>query len=223
MQAVTLFAFAVILSIPATSFAQPARGYISGAGGFSTAPDGTSPDWLGEGGLRVAPNLFVTGAVGRFQNLQPSALEPAVDATTLVLSNAGVVVDGTARVPAWYTTGGLRVQIPTGRHVTPYAFGSVGIARLTPHATFSYQGGALTSASGATSPSTGDDVTPEIVSLGDFTQPPSSNALMVSGGGGVQLPIARRIAVDVGYRVSRVNADTPLTTQGMTFGVGYRF
>jgi hypothetical protein len=28
---------------------------------------------------------------------------------------------------------------------------------------------------------------------------------------------------DVGYRVSRVAADTPLNAQSVTFGIGYRF
>jgi hypothetical protein len=30
-------------------------------------------------------------------------------------------------------------------------------------------------------------------------------------------------AVDAGYRLSRITADTPINTQGATFGFGYRF
>ena len=41
-------------------------------------------------------------------------------------------------------------------------------------------------------------------------------------GGGVEVPVTRRWAVDAGYRFSRVSAETPLNAQGATFGFGYR-
>jgi len=48
-------------------------------------------------------------------------------------------------------------------------------------------------------------VTAQIVSLGDYTQPPASTAFMFSLGGGVEGAESRRILVaNVGYRVSRV-------------------
>jgi opacity protein-like surface antigen len=61
-----------------------------------------------------------------------------------------------------------------------------------------------------------------------FTQPASSTAFMFSLGGGVQTLVAPHWIVDVGYRYSRIAADTtlsasPLNTNGLTFGVGYRF
>ena len=46
---------------------------------------------------------------------------------------------------------------------------------------------------------------------------------MYTLGGGVDIPVAHHWAVDVGYRFSRIEADTPLNAQGMTFGFGYRF
>jgi opacity protein-like surface antigen len=61
------------------------------------------------------------------------------------------------------------------------------------------------------------------VSLGDFTQPAASTAFMFSVGGGVETPLVPHLVADVGYRVSRVSADTPLNAQSVTFGVGYRF
>ena len=69
------------------------------------------------------------------------------------------------------------------------------------------------------------DVAPvaQLVSLGDFTQPPASTAFMFAVGGGVEAPIAPHLVADVGYRVSRVAADTPLNAQSVTLGVGYRF
>lgn len=213
-----LLAAAIVVS-PSAVFAQTTHAYVNGAGGFATTVDGTSGDLVGEAGVRIAPNVFVFGDVGRFHNLQPSSLQSDVDNATQTLSTLGVDVTATARVPAWYSAGGLRVQVPTRRRVTPYVFGSIGAARLTPRATFNYNSGPL----GDTTPTAGDDVTSQIVASGDFMQPPSSTALMLSGGGGIEAPIARRLVVDASYRLSRVNANTPLHAQGLTFGIGYRF
>jgi hypothetical protein len=209
----------VIAAAPAAAFAQAPRAYVSGAGGFATTADGTSGDVRGEAGVTIAPHVFVFGDVGRFHNLQPSSVQPAVDAASQSLSAIGVDVTGSAQVPAWYTSGGVRLQIPAGSRLTPYVFTSLGMARLTPKATFSYASGTL----GDTAPAIGDDVTSQVVSTGTFTQPPSTAALMWSGGGGVEAPIARGLVFDASYRLSRVSADTPLHAQGLTFGVGYRF
>jgi opacity protein-like surface antigen len=75
----------------------------------------------------------------------------------------------------------------------------------------------------ATTPIVGTDVTSELVTSGYFTTPPSTTAFMYTLGGGVDIPVAHHWAVDVGYRFSRIQADTPLNAQGMTFGFGYRF
>jgi opacity protein-like surface antigen len=203
----------------APSSAQTTRAYVAGSGGFAVAPDGTTGDVMGEVGVQIAPNLYVFGDLGRFQNIQPSQIQPSIDVTTASLASGGLGVTGTAQVPAWYSLGGVRVTIPTRGRVWPYVFGGAGFARMTPTAQFTFASGTL---SGST-PNVGDDVTSQLVALGDFTQPPATNALMVAGGGGVEVPLAPRFSVDVGYRVSRIAADTPLTTQSVTFGFGYRF
>jgi hypothetical protein len=215
----TIIIAAIVAAAPAAAFAQSTNAYVTGVGGFATSADGTSGNVLGEAGVKVAPHLFVFGDVGRFHDLEPSELQPAVANAASTLSTIGVDVTGTSRVPAWYTTGGLRAQIPAGSRLMPYVFGSVGVARLTPEATFSYTSGTL----GDSSLTPGEDVTSQVVSLGEFTQPPATSALMVSGGAGVEAPIARRVVLDASYRYSRLNTDSPLHTQGLTFGVGYRF
>jgi opacity protein-like surface antigen len=210
----------VIVLMATPSFAQTQRGYVEGAAGFASSPDTTSGDVLGEVGVRVAPHLLVFGDFGQFHNLQPSTVQPSVDlATATLAANQGVTVVGTGRVPASYAIGGLRFEIPTNSHVTPYVLGGVGFARLAPTAQFTYSSGTL---AGVT-PVAGDDVTDQIISMGDFTQPAATTAFTFSLGGGVAIPVARRWTADVGYRFSRVAADTPLNAQGVTFGVGYRF
>ena len=110
--------------------------------------------------------------------------------------------------------------MPTRGRVAPYALGGIGFARLTPTAAFTYQGGTMPD---GTTPSIGDDVTSGIVTAGAFTTPDPSTSFMFTLGGGVVVPIARHWAFDAGYRFSRIDADTPINTQGMTFGFGYRF
>jgi len=117
--------------------------------------------------------------------------------------------------------GGVRWSLPVTAGLSPYVFGGAGFARLTPSAQFTYASGTLLGAT--TTPTTGTDVTSQLVSLGDFTQPPASTAFMFAVGGGVEAPIAPHLVADVGYRVSRVAADTPLNAQSVIFGVGYRF
>ena len=201
--------------------AQTERGYITGAGGFAATPDTSSGDVLGEAGVRVAPHLLVFGNLGQFHNLQPSDVQPAVDSTTSLLSGSmGLNVIGAARVPAWYSTAGLRYEVPARSRVSPYVLGDIGVARLNPTARFTYSSGILPDGS---TPSAGADVTTQLVSAGDFIAPPASTALMFTVGGGVDVPVARHWAIDAGYRLSRVSADTPVHAQGATFGLGYRF
>lgn len=217
----TLFIAAALVLAAAPSYAQGRAVYADVAGGFAAGPDGTSGDILGEVGVRIAPHLSVFGDIGQFHNLQPSQLQPTVDGLDATLAAGGLSVTGVARVPAWYSMGGLRWTVPVNARLSPYVFGGAGFARLTPSAKFTYNSGTLVGA--LTAPSSGDDVTTQIASLGDFTQPAASTAFMFSVGGGVETPIAPHLVADVAYRVSRVSADTPVNAQSVTFGVGYRF
>jgi opacity protein-like surface antigen len=218
---VTTALLAVLLTA-GSSFAQPSQIYASVSGGVAAAADGATGDVLGEVGVRLARHLYVFGDVGQFHNLQPSGVQSTVDGLDTSLAAGGLSVTGNAHVPAWYSMGGLRWTLPVAtRRVAPYVFGGAGFARLTPSATFTYTSGTLLGA--ITAPVAGEDVTPQIESLGDFTAPPASTAFMFSMGGGVDVPIAPHLVANAGYRVSRINADTPVSPQSITFGLGYRF
>src|SRR4051794_24598870 len=123
---------AVLLTLsPSLCMAQSSRAYISGAGGFAGTVDGTSGDALGEAGVRVAPNLYVVGDVGRFHNLAPSLFQPGADAASTDFSAGGLIVAGSAVAPAWYTTGGIRYTVPLRTlRFLPYVTTSIGVARL---------------------------------------------------------------------------------------------
>jgi opacity protein-like surface antigen len=221
MRGLMMVAATMALLTAGPASAQTERGYITGVGGFAVTPDTTSADVLGEVGGRVAPHLLVFGTFGQFHNLQPSDIQPAIDATSAELSTIqGLGVSGTGRVPAFYSVGGLRFEVPMQSRLSPYVLGGIGFARLKPTAQFTYASGTLPDGS---TPLVGDDVTSQIESAGDFTAPAPSTAFMFTLGGGVEIPMARHWAADVGYRFSRVAADTPVNAQGATFGFGYRF
>jgi opacity protein-like surface antigen len=204
---------------------QDAKGYISGLGGFATSVSNTTGDVSVEASVRIAPHVMVFGDIGRMGNLQAS-LQPTLDTATAALSaTQGLSVVGGGKLPASYGIGGLRVEVPNRTRLLPYVLGGIGVARLTPSAQFTFTGGTMPDGS---TPDVGADVTTALVAAGGFTAPPPSTAFMFTAGGGLQVPLARHWAVDAGYRYSRIAADStlssaPLTTNGMTFGVGYRF
>jgi opacity protein-like surface antigen len=213
--------FSMVALIASPLCAQTERGYVAGEGGFAMTHETTSGDALVEGGIRVAPHLLLFGDLGQFHDVQPSDVQPSVDTTTALLSSAqGLTTIGAGRVPAWYAQSGLRYEIPLAGRITPYALGGLGFARLTPTAQFTFSSGTLPD---GTTPTVGTDVTSQITNAGFFTAPPASTAFMYTLGGGIAIPIAPHWAADVGYRFSRIAADTPLNAQGATFGVGYRF
>ncbi|MEO8260197.1 MAG: outer membrane beta-barrel protein [Acidobacteriota bacterium] len=204
---------------------QQASGYVTGLGGFATSVGNTTADVAAEAGVRIAPHLMVFGNIGRFANLQAD-LQPTLDSATASLSaSQGLSVIGGGKLPASYGLGGLRLELPTRFRVMPYALGGIGVARLSPTTQFIFSGGTMPDGS---IPDVGADVTTAIVSSGVVSAPSASNAFMFTAGGGVQVPVARHWVADAGYRYCRIAADTtlsasPLSTNGMTFGVGYRF
>lgn len=216
-----LLAATVTIATAASAFAQTERAYVRGAAGFAVTPESTTGDVTAEVGVRIAPRLLVFGNFGQFHNLQPSDILPTVETTTTFLSaGPGLNVTAVARVPAWYSLGGLRYEMPLQGHLSPYVLGGIGFARLTPTAEFTYTSGPLPDGS---TPAVGVDVTTELESAGDFTLPAASNALMYTLGGGVGIPVSHHWTVDAGYRFSHVNADAPVNVQGATFGFEYRF
>jgi len=212
----------MVLLAAGSSFAQPAQVYATMSGGVAAAPDGATSDVLGEVGVRIARNLYVFGNVGGFHNLQPSDVQATIDNVNRSLEAGGLSVTGTAHVPAWYSMGGLRWTVPVSTtRFTPYVFGGLGFAHVMPNATFAYTSGTLLGTTNPPQP--GDDVTAQIVSLGDFTAPPATTDFMFALGGGVDVPIASHLLATAGYRVSHIAADTPVSPQSVTFGLGYRF
>ena len=215
---------------------QDSAAYVTGLGGFQAATGSTTGDLLIEGGVRIAPHVMVFGDLGYFRNLQPDLTNSLNDtvaslqntqglAVTALQNNQGLSVTGSGTLPAVYSIGGVRVEIPTSNLFLPYVFGGAGAAHLSPTQQFNFASGAMPDGS---SPTIGQDVTTNLTASGVFTPAVSSTAFMYTVGGGVLIPVASRWVVDAAYRYSRIAADqtltaSPLSTNGMTFGLGYRF
>ena len=204
---------------------QDSAAYVTGLGGFQAATGSTTGDLLIEGGVRVAPHVMVFGDLGWFRNLQPD-LTTSLNNTVASLQNTqGLGVTATGTLPAVYSIGGVRVEIPASNLFLPYVFGGAGVAHLNPTQQFNFTSGTMPDGS---TPTVGQDVTSNLTTTGLFTPTVSSTAFMYTIGGGVLIPVAQRWVVDAAYRYSRIAADTtlsasPLSTNGMTFGLGYRF
>jgi opacity protein-like surface antigen len=107
----------------------------------------------------------------------------------------------------------------------PYVMGAMGMARLNPLAQFAFSSGSMPDGS---VPAVGQDVTNALSESGLYVAPNPSNASMYTLGGGAQFLTTPHWVIDAGYRYSRIGADTslsasPISTNGMTFGVSYRF
>jgi opacity protein-like surface antigen len=201
-----------------------APGYVSAFGSTVWGGGNSTGSVLFEAGIRIAPHVMVFGNVGRFADLQAD-LQPTLDASTTALSGQGLGVTSAGTLPAWYGVGGLRAEILPTRHAMPYVLGGVGAARLNPTTHLTFAGGAMPDGSAV---DVGSDVTAALITGGSYSAPPASTALMMMLGGGVQVPLFPHWAVDLGYRYSRIAADTSLSatalnTNAMSFGFGYRF
>jgi opacity protein-like surface antigen len=204
---------------------QDSAAYVTGLGGFQAATGSTTGDLLIEGGVRVAPHVMVFGDLGYFRNLQPDLTNSLNNTVASLQNTQGLAVTATGTLPALYSIGGVRVEIPASNLFLPYVFGGAGAAHLSPTQQFNFASGAMPDGS---SPTIGQDVTTNLTTSGLFTPAVSSTAFMYTVGGGVLIPVASRWVVDAAYRYSRIAADqtlsaSPLSTNGMTFGLGYRF
>jgi opacity protein-like surface antigen len=208
--------------LSAAAFAQTAtpRAYVAGTAGVAVGADGSSGNLLGEVGVRVAPHVAVFGNLGQFHNLEPSDTPPSVDSLqTSGLSSDGLDVKASARVPATYSVGGVRISGTERHRIVPYLLGGAGVAHIEPQATFTVIDGGLD----GESLSPGSDVTSKLITLGLFQRPAASNEWLYSAGAGANVLLDRHLVVDGGYRYDHVSGDTPLHSQSVTFGLGYRF
>ena len=194
---------AIALAVPASVRAQEApSGFVGGLGGltFGTV---TSAAVAGQGGAEVAPGLFVIGEVGYMRNVLPKEVRDTVDDVADLLSVIyGVPVDITFSIPATYGFGGLRWS-PARGAAAPFVEGGVGVGHISMRV---------------------DEVDVLGIDLRgiveDELDDEDTNAtkFLLALGGGVTLRPSDVIAVDVGYRYTRIATEDPAINSSMVYG-----
>jgi hypothetical protein len=219
-----LAAAALIFATTAPAVAQPAeeRGFVTGTGGaaISVVNAGT---FGASAGVKVAPNLLITGNVGRMQDVFANFTRDDMrTAEEQMLNEEGISLDLRVKMPTMYFTGGVRALLPAMGVVRPYFAGGGGIARLKPAPVFLVEGLDLTSVML-------ED--PELAPAFKKTNRPIANV-----GGGLTVTVVPHFVVDIGYEYSRIfiketylqSTDSPHQHDGINVnrvyvGLGYAF
>ena len=182
------------LALASTATAQTRdHGYVLGIGG-STTTEVTSPFFGGAVGFNITRDLFVTGEVGRMQNVYADFTKEDLSAVEQQFATEGVRLTTEFKMPTTYVTGGVRWTVPTTYEAKPYVTAAGGFARLDPKPGFIVEGLDITS-----------------VALQDPTMHTAfekQNRPLMSLGGGVSVQVAKHFTADVGYRFSRIFVNT---------------
>lgn len=194
---------AVALAAPAPVRAQETPAGMAGVLGGITFGTVTSAAVAGQVGARVAPGLFVIGEVGYMRNVLPKEIRDTVDDMADLLSLVyGVPVDITLSVPATYGFGGLRWS-PSGGALAPFVEGGVGVGHISLRV---------------------DEVDVLGVDARDVVEDAlddedtNATKFLLALGGGLTVRASRTLAVDLGYRYTRIATEDPAINSSMVYG-----
>lgn len=198
MAAIAAAAFMTMSATPALA----QSGFVGGLGGltFGTVSSGAV---AGQAGVRVAPALLVIGEVGYMRNVLPKELQDDIeDLATLLALGYGAPVDLEISAPTTYVFGGLRWSPPAGI-VVPFVEGGVGVGHVSVRVDKA-----------------------EVLGI-DFRgliedelddEDTNATKMLVALGGGVTVRAARLVALDFGYRYTRIATDDPSVNTSMIYG-----
>jgi opacity protein-like surface antigen len=199
-----VIAMALACSAPAVASAQGTsapQGFVGGLGGvtFGTV---TSAAVAGQGGVRIARDLYVIGEVGYMRNVLPKKIRDQFDDLVDEIENeAGVPVSLTVSIPAKYGFGGLRWS-PSRGTVSPFVEGGVGVAHV--------------SAKVDEAKVLGIDISRDVEDeLGDDA---SVTKLLVAVGGGMNARLSSTLSADIGFRYTRIATEEPAINSSLLYG-----
>jgi opacity protein-like surface antigen len=182
----------VCLCGASSAWAQDERGFVRVLGGGTFGTANASPIFGGGVGVNVAPNIQLTGELGRIGNVLPSELEDNFDLLEDLLSiELGLPVSFDVKAPIVYVLGGVRFNVPAPGRVQPFVEGQVGVGTIS----FDIEAEVA-----------GIDLSDEIQ---DEAGLENETELIVAFGGGVNLGFTETLGVDVGYRYGRIFTDDP--------------
>jgi opacity protein-like surface antigen len=188
------------------------RGYIE-AGIQSAFGNVTTQAFSGELGITVHSGLQVFVEGGAIRDVATPETGVAAQSIAGALSQTQANVTYTVRQPVTFGVAGLKILVPTGGMVHPYALAGAGIANVRQDVSFAVGGTDVTS-----SLPTQFGVTLGTDLSGSFTKP-----MFVAGGGAMLSPSAR-LVLDLQFRYGRIMADDGgINVSRVGIGVGLRF
>lgn len=198
----TLLFTSLSLAIPALAAAQSPQSTPSGFAGVMgglTFGATTSNAIAGNGGIGIAPGLFVFGEFGYMRNVAPREAQDLIDQAVAQLERQyGVPVTIDMVNPQIYTFAGMRWSPSSGR-VSPFVEGGVGIGRVSIKVRRYTIGN--------------EDLRKQAQDMVD-DEGSGETALLFVVGGGVNAPISKSASVDIGFRYTRLaTEDTPISTK----------
>ncbi|HVO30792.1 MAG TPA: outer membrane beta-barrel protein [bacterium] len=190
---------------------EPVKGYVEGVA-QSSFGNVTSQSYGAEAGVAIGKYFQIYGEFGRMGDVATADLNTSAQAISGFLARTQTNVGYTAKEPAVFGIGGVKLLIPTGSpKVRPYVMAGFGGASLTKDVHFTVSG---------------TDVTGNLAQYGvvlgtDLTG--SATAGMLSIGGGVQWYAFRHLVIDVQYRYGQIFTDPSVPTNRAGVGVGVTF
>ena len=204
-----LMATVLVLAVSAASAAaQPApAGFVRGFGGVSFLSE-TGGVFGVSAGVHATRSIDLFGDVGRLTNMLPRTIQRDVDAAARQFGafyGSPLTID--LKAPALYGLGGVRLSHTTAQRFKVFVEAGAGAARGTAD---------ITAVAGGVNVS--DEVTSVLGLKESVTKP------LIALGGGVGIPLAGRLSLDLGYRFMRIFTEDPrIDTATMTAGVNWSF
>jgi opacity protein-like surface antigen len=190
------------------------HGFAIGFGG-ATSTVVTSPFYGAAAGANITRHVQIVGEVGRMENVFATFTRDDLQIFRQGMADEGVSLATEFNMPILYTTGAVRVLIPTGTRARPFVSMGGGIAWLRPEPTFKVQGIDVT-----------DAVMTEPVFAKAFEK---QTRPIATAGAGVAVEVVKHFTVQLGYRYSRVfvdknylqDIDSPHAHNGINLHRGY--
>jgi hypothetical protein len=189
------------------------KGYVE-AVGQSSFGNVTSQNFGAEVGVTIAPHLQVFAEIGKTRDVATSGLSSNAQQMAGALAAIDPNTSYSVKEPVTFGAFGLRYLLPVSGRAQPYVLGGGGIANITPDVKF-FAGGSDVTAN--------LQQAPYYVVLGSDLSGSSTKPMFVVGGG-VAVPVWKRLVLDFQLRFGRILAENEAITVGRAgLGIGIKF
>jgi len=192
-------ALLIALAHPTRAAADDGRTVVGGLGGFSF--DARKGATLAISfGAHVTPTVRVEVEVGKLPDVLPASVMRNLRADSLqFFSSLGDAVTTSGHLDATTVLAMVRLTAPGRERVTPFVEGAAGLAHASGRLTFA-----------VTDPITGASGSSSTIPSYAFDRLLGLHAI-VAASAGVTIRLDRHLGVDLGYRYSRILADTAIS------------